>query len=50
MQYEIKLEASGEVRDAGGTLISTHPVESTVVVTQEQLDEIVAAHNTEGEK
>lgn len=50
MEYEIKLEASGEVRDADGNLVSTHPVEGTTTITQEQLDKLAAAYNTKGEK
>lgn len=43
-QYEIKVTASGEVRDADGNLISTEPVEATFVVDEHQLKTL-----TEGE-
>lgn len=35
--YELKLTASGEVRDADGNLISSEPVEATFVVDEQQL-------------
>ena len=34
--YELKISASGEVRDADGNLINQIPLETTVTVTEEQ--------------
>ena len=41
--YELRIEASGEVRDADGNLISVDPVTGTAVVTEDQARAIVAA-------
>lgn len=41
--YELVIRATGEVRDADGNLISSEPVESTVLVTAEQAQEILAS-------
>lgn len=38
LRFEIKVTADGEVRDAQGNLISSEPVEATMVVTGEELD------------
>lgn len=38
--YELKIIATGEVRDADGNLISSEPVEATVLVTEEQARQI----------
>ena len=35
--YELRFEATGEVRDADGNLVEQIPVEQTVVLTEEQL-------------
>jgi hypothetical protein len=35
--YEMTVRATGEVRDADGNLISTEPIETTTVVTEEQM-------------
>lgn len=34
--FELKIVATGEVRDADGNLIETRPVEATAVVTEAQ--------------
>jgi hypothetical protein len=34
--YELTVQATGEVRDADGNLLSSEPVESKITVTQEQ--------------
>lgn len=34
--YELRITATGEVRDADGNLIEQRPVEATAVVTAEQ--------------
>ncbi|MGZ4542070.1 MAG: hypothetical protein ACXVXI_02865 [Mycobacteriaceae bacterium] len=41
--YEMRIQASGEVRDAAGNLISVNPVTGTAVVTEEQAREILAS-------
>lgn len=43
-KYELRLTARGEVRDPDGNLISSDPVEATVVVDEHQLKAL-----TEGE-
>jgi hypothetical protein len=35
--YELVVQASGEVRDADGNLISSEPVEAKTVITHEQM-------------
>ena len=35
--YEMTIRATGEVRDADGNLISSEPIESTVILTEEQV-------------
>ena len=42
--FEIKITATGEVRDAEGNLISSEPVEATLVVSESELRAL-----TEGE-
>lgn len=37
MKFVVKIEATGEVRDKDGNLISSTPVESTQIVTAEEL-------------
>jgi hypothetical protein len=34
--YELRIVASGEVRDADGNLIPSEPIETTVVLTEEE--------------
>ncbi len=46
-QYEIAITATAEVRDAEGNLISAEPVESTVVVTEEQMHAMGLHHESE---
>lgn len=43
-KYEIRIAAQGEVRDADGNLVSSEPVEATLVVDETQLKAL-----TEGE-
>lgn len=38
--FELKIEASGEVRDKDGNLIETVPVTQTIQVTEEQYNEL----------
>lgn len=38
--YELKITASGEVRDAEGNLIEQVPIEQTVTLTADQLNEL----------
>lgn len=47
--YEMRITATGEVRDKDGNLISAEPVEATAVVTEDQA-RAIAAHLNEGEK
>lgn len=46
LRFEIKVTATGEVRDADGNLVSQVPVESTQIVTESQL----AALTNKGEQ
>jgi hypothetical protein len=39
--YELRITATGEVRDADGNLISQEPVETTVTVTEEQARQLM---------
>lgn len=41
--YELKIVASGEVRDQDGNLIENVPIESTQTVTEAQARRIIAA-------
>jgi hypothetical protein len=34
--FEIKISATGEVRDADGNLVSSEPVEATMTVTESE--------------
>jgi hypothetical protein len=43
MMYEIKVTASGEVRDAEGNLVETIPIESTQIVSESELREMQGA-------
>lgn len=38
--YEVSIVASGEVRDAEGNLVETVPIETTLVVTEEEAQEM----------
>lgn len=40
--YEMKIVASGEVRDADGNLVEQIPIEQTVVLTEDQVKALVA--------
>lgn len=40
--YELKIVATGEVRDADGNLISNEPIEATRIVTEEEALAILA--------
>lgn len=42
--YELRIEASGEVRDADGTLVAQEPVEAVAVLTEEQAREYLERH------
>ena len=42
--FELKIEASGEVRDAAGNLIETVPIEQTLQVTEDEMRELLAEH------
>jgi hypothetical protein len=42
MMYTIKIEATGEIRDAEGNLIETIPVEGTREVTESELIALLA--------
>jgi hypothetical protein len=37
--YELRITATGEVRDADGNLISSEPVEAVAVLTEDQARE-----------
>ena len=41
--YEMRIEASGEVRDAEGNLLNVDPLTGTAVVTEQQARDIIAA-------
>ena len=43
--YELRITASGEVRDADGNLLSSEPVESTVVVDEETARKILEGND-----
>lgn len=43
--YELKITASGEVRDAEGNLLSAEPVESTVVVDEDTARKILEGND-----
>jgi hypothetical protein len=40
LMFEVKITAVGEVRDKDGNLLSSEPLETTMVVNQQQLDEL----------
>lgn len=37
MRFEVKITATGEVRDVEGNLLNVVPIEHTVVMTEEEL-------------
>lgn len=39
--YELRITATGEVRDGDGNLISQEPVEATVTLTEDQAREFI---------
>jgi hypothetical protein len=39
--FEMKITATGEVRDADGNLLSSEPIETTQLVTEEQARAII---------
>lgn len=39
--FEVIIRATGEVRDADGNLVSSEPIESSVLVTKEQALELL---------
>lgn len=41
--YQLKIVATGEVRDAEGNLIESFPVEETVELTEEQVEALAEA-------
>jgi hypothetical protein len=41
-RYELRIQATGEVRDADGNLVEQIPVDKTVVLTEDQVRAIVA--------
>lgn len=38
--YQLTIQATGEVRDAAGNLVSSSPVEAEITVTADQLAEL----------
>lgn len=40
LTYEVKIQATGEVRDAEGNLLSSEPVEATLHLTADQIREL----------
>lgn len=45
--YELRIVATGEVRDADGNLIEQRPVEATAVLTEEQAAALAASQSEE---
>lgn len=41
LTFEVRVTATGEVRDPDGTLVSTVPVETTLTLTEQQLAELL---------
>ena len=39
--YEVRVTATGEVRDADGNLISSAPVETTLTLTEAELSALI---------
>lgn len=46
--YEVVVTATGEVRDADGNLITTQPIETRMVVTEDEARALLG--NPEGEQ
>lgn len=44
LKFEVKVTATGEVRDADGNLISSEPIETTMVLTGDELDQLGIPH------
>lgn len=44
--YELRIIATGEVRDADGNLLNTEPIEATRVVTADEAAAILATQET----
>jgi hypothetical protein len=42
IRFEVKVTATGEVRDKDGNLLNVIPIENTVIMTAQELDEFVA--------
>lgn len=42
MLFEVKITATGEVRDKDGNLLNVVPIEKTQIFTAQELDEFVA--------
>lgn len=47
MKYEVRVSATAEIRDADGNLISSTPVESTTILTEDEL--LARITHTDGE-
>jgi len=45
--YELRIVATGEVRDADGNLISAEPVEARAVLTEEQVKALTQQGDTQ---
>ncbi|MBT9255368.1 hypothetical protein KMZ30_07255 [Phycicoccus sp. KQZ13P-1] len=43
-RFEVRVTATGEVRDADGALISSTPVEAVLHLTEQELDELGIPH------
>lgn len=41
LMFEVKVTATGEVRDATGNLISSTPVETTMVLTEAEVTALI---------
>lgn len=40
-RYELRIQASGEVRDADGNLVEQIPVDQTIELTEDQLRDLM---------
>lgn len=40
MMYQVKIQATGEVRDAEGKLVSTEPIEAIMTKSAAELEEL----------
>ena len=45
--YEVRVTATGEVRDADGNLISSTPVETTLTLTEAELSALIKPNSQE---